>query len=278
MITLKTLSSVSDAIDAVRQWQNFDDPIEGHLRYWFRGQAKSEWPLIPKLFRLFKNSNKQATLDGERYMVRDFRLTSYPLRSGRETLEDLYFLQQHYAMPTRLLDWTTNPLVALFFACEEEKPDGQESDGCMFMLDAHAVTGLWPEQNGEVFGIATDSSPEFRAWIKYIFGETLTEEGLIQKPFPILPPHFDRRIVLQQGAFTFHPTRKPIDNSVYFFKVQAKAKEQIRLQLRTLNIHRFGIFGDLESLSRHLQDIHRFRTGFGWRAEQDEPAKSDTEP
>jgi hypothetical protein len=44
MLQFKTVTSVSEAIDAFRQWQNFEDPIGGHLRYWFRGQAKSEWP------------------------------------------------------------------------------------------------------------------------------------------------------------------------------------------------------------------------------------------
>jgi FRG domain len=265
MLQFKTVTSVSEAIDAFRQWQNFEDPIGGHLRYWFRGQAKSEWPLIPKLFRIFEKSDEDATLDGERHLVRDFRLTSYPLRSGHETPEDLYFLEQHYGMPTRLLDWTANPLVALFFACEGKNPSDRDSDGGVFMLDADTLTGLWPEPNGEVFGIATDSSPEFQAWIRYIFGEAVKNEALIQKPFPILPPHFDRRIALQQGAFSFHPTRRPLDsNSVSRFTVPAEAKEEIRLQLRALNIHRFGIFGDLPSLSEHLQDIHGFRTGFGW--------------
>src|ERR1700730_575917 len=105
MITLRTISSVSDAIDAVQQWQAFRDPIEGHIRYRFRGQAKAEWPLIPKLFRTFNKSDERTILDAEQQMVRDFRLLSHSIRDGRETPEDLYFLQQHYGMPTRLLDW-----------------------------------------------------------------------------------------------------------------------------------------------------------------------------
>jgi hypothetical protein len=265
MITFKTISSVSEAIDSIQQWQRSEDLHEGHIRFWFRGQAKEEWPLIPKLFRMFKKSDEQTILDAERQMVRDFRLMSYSIRDGRETPEDLYFLQQHYGMPTRLLDWTTNPLVALFFACQSELSGGNEANGKLFVLDALTLTGLWPEPDGMPFGIATDQQPEFRDWVQTIVGGDWQVKGpLINKPFPVLPKHFDRRITLQKAAFTFHPSREPLDRSIYYFPVKADAKERIRLQLRTLNIHRFGIFGDLQSLSEHLQDIHAFRAGFGY--------------
>ena len=69
----------------------------------------------------------------ERLMMGDFRVLSSSIRRGSETDEELYFLQQHYRMPTRLLDWTTNPLTALFFAVEEEE---KEEDGELFMMDA----------------------------------------------------------------------------------------------------------------------------------------------
>jgi hypothetical protein len=119
---------------------------------------------------MFNKSDEETILDAERTMVRDFRLLSHPLRDGRETPEDLYFLQQHYGMPTRLLDWTTNPLVALFFACQIDLSGRPKTDGRLFVLDALTLTGLWPQTEGRIFGIATDQQSEFRDWIQTIVG------------------------------------------------------------------------------------------------------------
>jgi hypothetical protein len=41
MLQFKTVTRVSEAIDAFRQQQNFEDPIGGHLRHWFRGQPQN---------------------------------------------------------------------------------------------------------------------------------------------------------------------------------------------------------------------------------------------
>jgi hypothetical protein len=47
-------------------------------------------------------------------MNQDFRILSAANLSGKMAEEDLYFLMQHYGMPTRLLDWSTNALTALY--------------------------------------------------------------------------------------------------------------------------------------------------------------------
>lgn len=114
-----------------------------HLRIWFRGQREENWPLQPTVYRgNFKGMSPPKRLETERLLMQDFRVQSAALRNGRETDEELYFLQQHYRMPTRLLDWTTSPLAALFFAVEgvNQSDVNGETDGELFMVDAPSLS------------------------------------------------------------------------------------------------------------------------------------------
>ena len=103
---------------------------------------------------------------------------SASIRAGSESDEQLYFLAQHYGMPTRLLDWTTNPLIALYFACAEQ--EYQDRDGEVCMLDVYCLA---PKS-----GIATDRRTEFKAWMSCIFDwndNSKKTEGTL----PIRPEH-----------------------------------------------------------------------------------------
>jgi FRG domain len=248
--------SVSAVVDAIHQWRTSLDPFNDHMRYWFRGQANATWRLQAKLYRIFQTPNDETILMSERHMVQDFRLMSASIR-GDESPAELYFLQQHYGMPTRLLDWTTNPLIALYFACESHLENKIEQDGKVFMLDAQGVTKTF-QQDKEVFGIATDHRPEFKQWMDFIVGWNKNLTGLFEESFPVRPTHFDRRISLQQGVFTFHPPNEKIFDrpEISAFMVPADKKGEMRLELRNLNINRFTVFGDLPNLSLYLQEAY----------------------
>ena len=121
-----------------------------HLRYWFRGQPKSGLPLQPGVYRSTFGSyaNEEDRFTKEKHLNQDFKVLSAGLRTGRETDADIYFLQQHYRMPTRLLDWTTNPLAALYFACAGD----EDEDGELFAIDVYRLSPI---------GIATSRHPQF---------------------------------------------------------------------------------------------------------------------
>jgi hypothetical protein len=112
------ITNVQDLLKYLPEIAPADKP-RSHIRFMFRGQRDATWKLHPGVYRStfnVKDEDETARLNRERNLMKDFRAFSAGLRTVHESLADLYLLQQHYRMPTRLLDWTNNALAALFFA------------------------------------------------------------------------------------------------------------------------------------------------------------------
>jgi FRG domain len=255
------ITRVQDLLDLIAK-SGFAERGKAHVRVWFRGQSKADWMLSPGVYRsTFPAADENTKLNIERHLTQDFRIECAGILSSPKSDAELYFLQQHYRMPTRLLDWTHSPLAALHFAVADDHH--RDVDGALFMMDAYRLA---PCQRAEDHfrGVMTSRSEIFQNALHVIFDWWKPERNFPKFVLPIRPDHLERRVMLQKGCFTFHvPGREKItraeNNSLQSFFIPKNSKPDIKKELFLLGIDAFSIYGDLESLAGRLRFAYNVR-------------------
>lgn len=116
----------------------------------FRGQCDGKWTLTPNLGRMILRGQHSRCASLSDWLEAEKRITLYfqgeadrfeePARRYIREQEEYVkqTIMQHYGVPTRLLDWTLDPLVALFFACSGDSPSSTEQrddiDGAIWLF------------------------------------------------------------------------------------------------------------------------------------------------
>jgi hypothetical protein len=213
-----------------------------HGSYQYRGQECADWGLLPKLTRedgpvKLALGEKEKWEEKEQHILEEFRTRAPRYEQTREISAvgnlELAIWAQHHGAPTRLLDWTLNPLAALFFAVENENVD---CEAAVWAIDGHRDFLRKPNED----------FPEPKCGVKFV-----------------MPTRFFHRSAAQASILAvWGDPNLPFDNVInspsglWKIIVAGEARHCIRWSLHCLGINRETLFPDMDGLGRYLTWKH----------------------
>jgi hypothetical protein len=257
------------------EWQFFLDEINSTISTWekdgcdfpvFRGHADETWDLEPSLMRLQRDFEKEEyeRLEGVLY----FDFVTYSAKYSRLTSSwEVLFEMRHHGLPTRLLDWSENFAMALYFAMSE----GAISP-TIWMLNPYRLNEITTGDSSllnPIKGLGYNYEDGFlndsmaKTEIDDITGvlEGNTGKPPFNKPIAIVPPLSSDRLFAQKGLFTLQgkgsdvPINKVSEFQDCYKKIVLPngARDDANAFIKLSGVNEFTAYPDLDGLSRFLQ-------------------------
>lgn len=211
----------------------------------YRGHFKSSYELKPGIGRI---EDPHGEKERELFMQFKRSYQSFSTVQPKRDI-DLLFLAQHYGLKTRILDWTLNPLVALFFACYEEHPSKSEENE-----DGEVIIKNFPKPGS----LREDTSENDKlGWYNFLHqkkqkNENPESEQADMDRILIFPDIFDARIRNQKGVFQYFKNPDKKIDRYEVIPVKHENKKTILQELALLGIDESFIYPDLSHLAKQL--------------------------
>jgi hypothetical protein len=228
----------------------------------YRGVNRVGTALVSSLARI---ADDPSTI--EQHLLRNFRKYAEDRPEGRfDSIWHWLALAQHHGLPTRLLDWTYSPLVALHFVTENAH--AMDEDGVVWCVDYVAARTLLPSVmqealNEEACDVFT---PELLA---ETVGSLSELQDVSSEPTLVFlePPSLDQRIVTQYALFSLltHADARLEDwlrqhpELCRRVRIPAAAKFEIRDKLDQANVTERVLYPGLDGLCRWLRRYYEKR-------------------
>jgi hypothetical protein len=274
-ITIKT--SVQGVTDFLSKIYKFPPPDGPRC---FRGEANSKWKLKPSVMRDLRPNAEGKIID-------ELMAEAPDEFSADKSMFGKLVRAQHYGLPTRLLDVSLNPLVALYFACADEPQKDEEAR--VRILDFRPGNVKFPESDtiSIICNLARLEDKERDELKSEVFKKTVTLESIhelasaqrllqfvrmeksyflpqmkptdFKKYFFVYPSKSNRRVIAQSGAFvatgllSYGTTRNIVSFSSRDLYISAGRKNDILKELDSLNIKSSTMFPEIEFTSRYIK-------------------------
>lgn len=281
----RTATTPSDAI-RVGSVRTFLDAIEkldrsGETSFFYRGHPSFTYSLMPSIYR------DARWIENEDVMFKELVLRCPNEFSSLASTFQTLVKMQHYGLPTRLLDLTANPLIALYFACDPADPPSESGEVVAFRVPTTEIKYYDSDTVSVVANIARrpfDFEVPPRNLSKAVFNKEpairyLLHEIKQEKPYfepEIVREHLESvicvkpkmenpRIVRQDGAFLLFGVdgTKKIGASVpqeYIASsgpkriiVIGSEKRRIRTQLEALGISKGSVYPEIDRVAEFIK-------------------------
>lgn len=236
----------------------------GDLQMWYRGHSNAAFELKPSSGRRYQYADRWFEgfdSEIEQRLLDRFRRRAYAMTERVLNEWEIMFIARHYGLPTRILDWTSSPLVALYFAVSEHL-------AAPATLWAFARVGDH-KVDLPIAQLVKSDDPAASPFAYYSQAEAKGNERVAtQDAVKLIHPLYNSpRITAQNGVFTFHSNprtdltqyanvafhRKRLDlRALFRWDIAAPSKPGFIRSLEELGINARTVFPDLDGLAKSL--------------------------
>jgi hypothetical protein len=262
-------TSWTDIVDALYEGSWNGELNRFRSPFVFRGQPSTAQSLSSTLIRLANDRADPRRL--EMALLRNFRKYGHGDAAGNDSIWHWLALGQHHGLPTRLLDWTYSPLVALHFATESRFSE----DGLVWCVNFVEANRRLPVRLQKI--LREEASDTFTVEMLARFQTLRRFDALSREPFVVFlePPAVDRRILNQFALFSLMSSPHArfddwLRNNPDLYRqvvIPAALKWEVRDKLDQANVNERVLFPGLDGLSRWLARYYT-PTARGLRAVQ----------
>ncbi len=282
----KYISTLGQYLSAIQELKSYyptgmfvNNPVVDEFLY--RGLCDEAYELLPGVFREhiqeigdreIKNKSYLSWTKEKNLLMSFVQEASAYLSIPTDQLYKWAEYAQHYGVPTRFLDWSRNPLVALYFACRDK-------------TDKDAVVWLLHQQNYVRFSMKGITAPNKA--ISEVINDLINEDSNFEYPLLYTPLYVDARMSAQSSYFMVWGKKEEAlermmsDDtlwmdlpekdtgvrvfgqeqrvaSLFKFKIHADRKQPLLHELDMVGINEKTLFPGLDGIGRYIERKHRF--------------------